>query len=673
MFSHRFSFRLFVMTWVLAAFICASSVQAAGPKDVLKLVPEDAWLFAVGKAMSGVDEKAAMLKEMLGLQYPTPVTPMALGMLGLTEKVEMDRPVCIVLMDAQKFGGGMNPGDAAVLLLPAKEPKALVAGLTPPEPEPAEGEPAKYKPKKESKLPEGITKITVMGRPAYAASAGNYVILGPNLDCVTKVAQSKKSMVESVDEARMASLEKADVYISISLSTIFGAYKDMFMPMMQMMTAATDPEGKSLKQITKICSEMRSLDIAARLDKGGMSFSLLMTPTKDSDFEKLLRDTKNADRSYLTLLPREKYLFAFAGAGGYSEHSAKFSDQNVFSQIIQSLDIEGVNEDAIKAMDAEVLKMAKDAGPMAGSISYLPDGKEGLFAATVVTQPRDPKEYLTGFRKMYDALWTVLDKAEKPKIEAKEGKPAKSESEESEGDIEEDELAEVREQMEKLKKCVVHKVDAETIEGAKVDTLTIKLDEQLADAMELDMEDFEDVQKVVGKEIVVRFGAVDGKHFVIAYGGGPKRFEAIIRNLKSGKGGLEQDAGIKAMAGQLPSPRAAELYVAADNIMQAVKSAAKALGREQEVPFDLPVIDAPLAGSTVQRGSTTQVELVVPTKLITTIKETVDKQMSSMTADFDEDDEDAIEEGDESEAEGGKTPAHQEKKEEDDEGDEEDF
>lgn len=673
MFSHRFSFRLFVMTWVMAAFICASTVQAAGPKDVLKLVPEDAWLFAVVKSMGAVDEKAALLKEMLGLQYPSPVTPMALGMLGLTEKVEMDRPVCIVLMDAQKFGGGMNPGDAAVLLLPAKEPKALVEGLAPPMSEPAEGEPSKDKSKKESKLPEGITRIVVMGRPAYAASAGGYVILGPNLDCVTKVAQSKKSMVESVDEARMASLEKADVYVSISLSTIFGAYKDMFMPMMQMMTAATDPEGKSLKQITKICSEMRSLDIAVRLDKGGMSFALLMTAVKDSDFEKLIRDTKNSDRSFLSLLPKEKYLFAFAGTGGYSEHSAKFGDQNVFSQIIQSFDIEGVNEDAIKAMDAEVLKMTKDAGPMAVSLSFLPDSKEGLFAATLVAQPRDPKDYVTGFRKMYDALWTVLDKPVKPKAEAKEGKSAKGASEESEGDVEEDELADVREQMEKLKKCVVHKADAETIEGAKVDTLTIKLDQQLADAMDIELEDFEDVQKVVGKEIVVRFGAVDGKHFVIAYGGGTKRFEVIVRNLKSGKDGLEQDDGIKAMTGQLSSPRAAEFYAAADNIMQAVKGAAKALGREQEVPFDLPMIDAPVAGSTVQKGSTAQVELVVPTKLITTIKETIDKQMSSMTSDFDEEDEDAADEGDESEAEGDKAPAHEKENEKNDEGDEEDI
>jgi hypothetical protein len=242
-----------------------------------------------------------------------------------------------------------------------------------------------------------------------------------------------------------------------------------------------------------------------------------------------------------------------------------------------------------------------------------------MVGLALVIKTEDAEAFTANLRKLYKAVWAVSDD----------------------------------EDVETIKENVVHQPDAETIADRKVDTITANLP-ALADMLGLSEEDLTQLKKVLGNELVLRFGPADDKYVAVAFGGGKKRFETICQTLKSGGKGLSADPGISKIAGRLPKPRASEVFVALDNFAWCIKDIVKVLGEEDEFKFDIPTVDAPLAFSTVQLDSVQKVDFIVPMKLITAVKEFVDTQLSTGLEDFDEDedDEDDEDEDDEEEDEG---------------------
>jgi len=49
-----------------------------------------------------------------------------------------------------------------------------------------------------------------------------------------------------------------------------------------------------------------------------------------------------------------------------------------------------------------------------------------------------------------------------------------------------------------------------------------------------------------------------------------------------------------------------------DNILVLVKDVAKTMGEEEEFPFDIPTMDAPVAFSSAQIGNVQQMDIIVP-------------------------------------------------------------
>ncbi len=578
---------------VLAGAFAPSAAFAQSSADMLKMVPGDAWGFVMLRSLKTIDDKAQLLQETLNLPIPAPVTPLLLAQLNAGDTIEMNRPFCLVAMDIQKLG----MDKAFVMLVPAKDPKALLEKLMAEEAE------------------EGVSACTVMGQPAFAAIKEKVVILGPDKDTVAKVAKSQKTADEGFDKARLEALNKSDFYISASLASLWTAYGDMAKGFLTMAMAATDPSGKSAEGYLKVFEEMAALDLALSLDKNAVNLSILVLPKTDSDLEKMMADQKPGKESPLKLLPKEKYLLAFGGAVSFSEHTEKFASGTDLSSILKSAEIPGLNEDAVKKLDKGLKNIAKATTGYALSAAALPAGPDGMIGLTVVLEVKDSKECIADLRKMYKAIWEAS---------------------------EDEDLATV-------KQNITHAADAETVGDDKIDTITVNL-EGLAEEMDLSDDDLAGVKKIVGEKIMLRFGPAGGKHVVVTFGGGKKRFEAVHAGLKSGGGGLSDDSGIRKVAGQLPSPRIQEGFVAVDNILTLVKDVAKALGEEEEFPFELAAIEAPLAFATSMAGTCQRTDLLIPMKLITSVKELIETQMAAESDAFDEEDEEGDdEEGDDEE------------------------
>ncbi len=614
MWSLRNRLSMLLLAVVLTGAVLPSSTQAQSSAEVLKLVPGDAWGFVMIRSLKTIDDKAQLLQETLELPIPVPVTPLLLAQLNAGDTIDMDKPLCLVAMDIQKLG----MEKAFVMLVPAKDPKAFLEKLMAEEPE------------------EGVSKCSIMGQPAFAAIKDKTVILGPDQDSVTKVTKSKKTAHEGFDKARLEAMEKSDFYLSASLSSLWTAYGEMVKGSMTMALAASDPSGKAAGNYLKMFEEMAGLDIGLSLDKNGVNISLLVVPKQDSDLAKLMDDQKPGKDSLLKGLPKEKYLLAFGGTSNFSEHAEKFAGGGDLSTMLKTAGLPDLNEDALKTLDKGMKSLAKATTGYAFSASALPAGPDGMIGLTIVLEVKDSKEYIADIRKMYKAVW-----------EASED-----------------------ETLATFKKNVVHAADAETVGDNKIDTITADL-EALAEELDLSGDDLEGVKKVVGDKMVLRFGPADGKRVVVTFGGGKKRFESICSSLKSGGSGLGEDAGIKKIGSQLPSPRTQEGFVAVDSILMLVKDVAKALGEEEEFPFEIPTIDAPLAFGTSIAGACQRTDLIIPMKLITAVKDFIKVQMAAESDAFDEEEEEGDdEEGDDDEMGDDEEEADEDADEEGDDDDE---
>jgi hypothetical protein len=564
------------------------TASAGGPNEILQLVPDDAWCFVIVKSLNNIDEKATQLKELVGLPFEGPVSDMALSMLQLGDTIDKSSAVGAILLDFNKFGGQ----NASVILIPAKDPKALLEKLSAEEPT------------------DGVYKCAIMGEPSFAAIKGNRVLLSPSEDCITKVLKTKKSAAEGFAEARMAALARSDLFVSVAVRSIWASYKEMVMGFVQMAAGASGADPKDIEKGFKIFEDLAALDLGFTLDKSGFSLAALATPHEGSDLQMMLADQKNTSDSILTLLPKERFLIAFGGLAAGAEQAAKMGNEHPISLILKMAH-QGAELDqkALGVADAEFLKLQRSVRRYAASASMLTGGPDGMIGMALVAETPNSKEFLDGTRKLYKALCSISED----------------------------------EDFDAIKKCIVHTPDAESIAGKKVDT--IKID--FAGLHDEDKEDAKRIETVLGKDTTIRFGAMDDRHVVVSWGGGEKRYEAICAAAKSGDK-LPADSGITEASGHLPSPRCGEFFIAVDTVLRFAKDTAKAIGEKDEIPVDVPMLNAPIAGAVCVQDKIARYDLMVPTKLIKAGSEAIAKyQATIVDRDFDED---ADEDGEEATA-----------------------
>ncbi|MFQ5424011.1 MAG: hypothetical protein ACE5F9_08525 [Phycisphaerae bacterium] len=565
---------------------------AGGGADLVKLVPQDAWGFAVVRSLDNADAKARLVQQKLGLP-PMPLMPMLMNMLQLGETLDTSSPLGVIALDYNQYGN-----EGIVFLVPANDPKALVETLK------AAGGPVGGEGEDEGKTPaskpaDGVSECTVFGSPMYVAQKGKVVLLSPVRECTAKVLNNKKGLGAGFDKARAEAMADSDAYISLSASTITKAYKDQIAFFVQMISAQTGGSNP-IEPLVKMLTEMSALDIAVTINEKGLSLAFLVTGEKDSDFQKLLAEIKNTSEPLLAWLPREKFLLVQGEAAAYSEHTEKFGGESAMVSMLLQGGPTGVGNEALSAVVKGGYALLKDIGRFAFGVSALPEGSGGMFGLTVVIETKSAGDFVSGVRKLYEQAWSISD--------------------------DEDVAA--------MKKAFAHAADAETIAGKKVDTITVDLT-QLAE--DIDEDDAKNVETLLGKNLVLRFGAVDAKRVALAFGGGKKRYETIVKTVISGGDALSSNSGIKAVSTHLPSPRSGEMFIAVDAILQAFKRASSAVGEEDMISFDVPTVDAPVAWSTQRRGKVGRADLFVPMKLIDAAMEVRQKITTAGLDDFDED------------------------------------
>jgi len=567
--------------------------RAASQKTLMEAIPAEAWGFLAIPSLENLDAKVAMLNKQLGVNIP-PIVQAGAGQLGLTEELNGKGGLAIVSLDYKKYAQ-TGPQNSLVLLMPANDPDAMLKKLAASAPGAddgaAEGGDDKAA-KPDAGADDGVVRAGMMGMPVFATKRGSFVIIGTSKDACVSVAKSKKSLAETIEKQRLDTFAKADIIISFAAASWMKQFDDQIKNITSMMAMAAGPQGaqasQGINELITMLGQVESADVCLLIEQSGVGLVGLGTPQAGSDLAKTLKTRKPQTESFLNRLPLDKFAFTF---GMLAQDPAKVDEkqaQEAIQQVLSSFGLqEKIDEAKLKEYVAEAVATGKLFGQTSMSINVLPDGADGIVNASLVMECKDTDDAMKRFGKMVTL--------------------AKGLSED--------------EEFKKFAAAVEYKAASETLAGAKVDTVVVDL-KKLSDQVE--PEDAEAINKIVGKDgLTLRFAPAGKSHIILSLGGGKACCEKLIKTAETKSGGLNDDAGIIRVGKHLPSSKTGEFYVAVDSIVDAIQRVMTAVGEEEGVPFKLGKVNAPLAASTTVDSNSSRLDIFVPMELITSVKDSV--------------------------------------------------
>lgn len=590
--------RVFAVTASVVFLLAASTRsvladRAASQKALMEAIPADAWGFLAIPSLENLDAKIAMLNKQLGVNIP-PIVQAGAGQLGLTEELNGKGGLAIVSLDYKKHAQ-TNPTNSLVLLMPANDADAMLKKLAAAAPGADDGAPeggGDKAAKPDSGADDGVVRAGMMGMPVFATKRGSFVIIGTGKDACLAVAKSKKSLADSIQKQRLDTFAKADIILSFAAASWMKQFDDQIKNITSMMAMAAGPQGaqasQGISELIKMLGQVESADICLMVEQSGVGLVGLGTPQTGSDLAGTLKARRPQTESFLNRLPLDKFAFTF---GMLAQDPAKVDEkqaQEAIQQVLSQLGLqEKIDQAKLKEYVSEAVATGKLFGQTSMSINVLPDGADGIVNASLVMECRDTDDAMKRFGKMVTLAKGLSEDEEFKKIAA----------------------------------AVEHKAAAETLAGAKVDTLVVDL-KKLSDQVE--PEDAEAISKIVGKDgLTLRCAPAGKNHIILSLGGGKACCEKLIKTAESKSGGLNDDAGIVRVGKHLPSSKTGEFYLAVDSIVDGVQRVMTAVGEEEGVPFKLGKVNAPLGASTTVDSSSSRLDIFVPMELITSVKDSV--------------------------------------------------
>jgi len=563
-----------VVAGAMAALLLGSLAQA----QVFDQVPSDALAVLRIKNVDAVSKKAGKLARGLGLDQISPELGDPLG--ALEDKAHMGKGVdkngdlAMVLEDPDKHGEGDK---SLLILVPVDDYKAFLSNF------------------KATESVGDVTKATPVDgdEDVFVAHWGKFAAMSPNKDLVAKKPDGLK--LEGA-VAKEAASRDAIIYANVV------ALRDKALPELkkareEMVSQAekqlTDAGGDSLKPfapvlgvllneymdaIEEVLNDCRGAVLGVNLSDEGVSISIVSDFEPDSAIGKMAREIKNTDKPLLAGLPDKKY-FAFGGSVNNPEASAKLLD-NVLEPIKAELAKIKEAKKFLPALDSLQKNAAATSGVSFGWVA--PTGALGT--ESVLQQV----EVIHG-----DA--TAIHATQRQMFEAM-------------GDL----LKELPQQP-KSSTSLKFDPDAKTVDGVKLDAYETKtaIDEQTPEGA-MAKQIMTMVYGPNGQTGVV--GEVDAKTLLLVQGGSDQLIADSVAAAKNGSDAVSDRASVKAVAGELPKKRAAEVYVDLGAIGNFVIQGAKQQGMAINVKLkpNLP----PVGMTASSDGSAIRCDVFIPNTLL---------------------------------------------------------
>ncbi len=555
--------------FVLGVLVFTPTIVRAGDPmiDALAAIPEDAIGFACLPSLEQLDADYRQAIVDLGVQELVP--PMAqsllmpLKMVPMFMTVDTKQPVIIVAMPAKTMA---ELGQSAALILPTSDPKPILTGMMGQESD------------------DGTWKVNVFGTPMHAATGPGKLILASTPEMAKHVAGSTKSYASKLTKEQKGFLEKLDVVVWVEAPPLIEMFRPQIdgLVMMAMMSnmgqGAVNEDGARAQkeQIEMLLSGMAGVGVGVAVDRVGLDLRFGMTAKKDSELSKQMAGVASS-RSLLRGLPSEDFLIAMGVA----------ADPEQTKESIAEIDPAFAMLEADTELDKEKLNKLKEAvkewivlfAGARGSIHFLPEDGDGLIGAAAVIETTDSKRWMELLDQMAGIGVELIS------------------------------IPEFEEDFKEFVAASSFTMGAEEIAKAQFAHWMV----DVAKLEEVDDEKMAALKKLFGEDgLLVRIGAVNDKTVVFAFGGGESHVKKLIETARSGRDVIGESAGVKKVSAELPSQKSMAMYIAADRIVTLIKRVTKVLGEEDEIPFDVPRIDAPITIVGSGAAGWTRADLYIP-------------------------------------------------------------
>ena len=590
----------------LAGSVLAQAKEPKGGFEVLKMIPAgNMGVLVVNDVKKTTDDVDQFLT--------------ALGVMDDMKKSGMDKGVLNAMLQAAQMEAGFRAegGFAATVLDPQqfgvdleKVAKGFGRRATSGEDETQKIPFAIYIPAKSMKelfanyevtKPEGSKYQLVdlrMG-PVYAVEANGYVIISPLAKVLDAVTAVKKSAADELSKEQAAAVASNEISVLINMK-ITGPWYDKLlkkqqeqMDQMKAFLSHGGPEaiffnvyGELNAMARKQIADWDTVTIGGRFVPEGIVAEMQMTFVKDSPSGKALAEMKPMDKSRLSMLPANNYIFAmdFSSQGGPASLKMRQEMIERIMGVITTLD------DAQKKQIQQIIEgVAEQVNGGQLVIGGGPEGK-GAVALTMVLQVKDSAQYKKLVMQGVDLSNKIMSGPEattKPADTAEEDGPAGM-----------------------PKVSLSYKTGAAKVGDASIDAVVVNLPAAMTERHKADM------TKIIGDDQIRFMIAAPAKDtVVITFGGAIAQMEATLKTMAKGDGIDLSKAAISGMKYMPEKPQ----MIGAFNVANLLKVIKKASGQE-----DVPVlkIDAPIlmSGSATGNNSTRGV-FFVPTAII---KEIID-------------------------------------------------
>jgi hypothetical protein len=548
--------------------------------QVLDQVPSDALAVLKIKDLDAVSKKAARMAKDLGLDQVSPEFGDPLGALEdaahLGKGVDKKGDLAVVMEDPDKFGG--NSEKSVLILVPIDDYKAFLGNF------------------KATESVGEVTKATPVDgdEDVYVAHWGSFAAISPSKEIVAGKPRGLK--LEGVI-AKEAESKDAIIYANVvalrakALPELKKAREQM---VSQFEKQVSDTGGDAFKQFTpvihvvlneymdaieQVLNDARGAVLGVNLGAEGISTTMLSDFEPDSAIGKLAGEVKNTDKPLLAGLPDRKY-FAVGGSVNNPELSAKLLDD-----VLGPIKVELAKIDQAKKFIPAIESFQKSASSTTGAAAGWVAPVGALGAESVLQQVAVLHGDAKAIHESQRELIGAMDDLFKSMPQQKDAPSFKFEL----------------------------KPDARTVDGVKLDTYETKT--EISEDNPTGAQVKQIMAMVYGPNGQTGvLGEVNAKTLVSIQGGSDELISQAVAAAKDNTDTVSQQAGLKAVAGELPKNRAYVAYLDLGTIVGTVIRDAKGMGLPVNVKLqpNLPPIGM-AAGS---EGSAFRVDVFIPNTLV---------------------------------------------------------
>jgi hypothetical protein len=374
----------------------------------------------------------------------------------------------------------------------------------------------------------------------------------------------------------VAGLDQMDIVVGVNidkLSTIVGSMlQDKFAELLELQ-AESELDKKSAelqkKQIERLMDGMRTMVIGLRIEDDGIMLHMAGSVKEGSELSESVHMPVTAN-SLLNGLPKENWAMAIGQLADEKQMRNQNKSLDEMFEVYQAT--EGIDKEELGRLRKKVETLTLMYRGYRGAVVPL-ETADGVVGVHMIADFEDSNQALTLTKEIFE-LGKVL-------------------------------VGDVDEKIATIFEAVEFESDGD------VSVLNVNLEK----IEQIDEDQLEMIEAVIGPEVAIRMLKLDDKRVLMSFGGGQDRLQKLAKDSADPVISREKHAGLEPLSAFLPAERNSVTYIFVAQMIELGRAVLNALD-EDDLPFPTPEVTVPVAVTATGGENWWSVDAVIPMEVI---------------------------------------------------------